>query len=149
MGSKKNIETPEKLIELFKEFKEWCKSNPRIENVLLAKTGEIIEVPRERPLTWSRFDSWCNDKEIIHDLEDYRTNRDGRYSDYGGVITRIDREMYSDKYEGAAVGIYNPNIIARDLGLADKNETKVDQKSTINIQMSKGDVDDLDNILGE
>ena len=36
-------------------------------------------------------------------------------------------------------------------GWADKQETKTDNTntSTINIQMSKGDVDDLDNILGE
>ena len=30
--------------------------------------------------------------------------------------------MYSQKFEGAAAGMLNPNIIARDLGLADKKE---------------------------
>jgi hypothetical protein len=30
--------------------------------------------------------------------------------------------MYEQKFSGAAAGLLNPNIIARDLGLADKSE---------------------------
>ena len=30
--------------------------------------------------------------------------------------------MYSQKFEGAASGIFNANIIARDLGLSDKQD---------------------------
>ncbi|MFC0183379.1 terminase small subunit [Pseudarcicella hirudinis] len=36
------------------------------------------------------------------------------------VITRIEEIVYVQKFEGAAVGAFNANIIARDLGLADK-----------------------------
>jgi hypothetical protein len=38
------------------------------------------------------------------------------------VITRIDKYIYNQKFEGAAAGFLNPNIIARDLGLADKTD---------------------------
>ena len=55
--------------------------------------------------------------------------------------------MYSDKYEGAAVGIYNPNIIARDLGLADKTENDNTNNSTLNINMNKDGLDDLKGII--
>ena len=85
-----------------------------------------MHIPLELPLTWSRFDCYVNDLDIITDLEDYITNRDNRYSDFGGVVTRINKEMYSDKFEGASCGVYNSNLIARDLGLADKTESKSD-----------------------
>lgn len=42
--------------------------------------------------------------------------------DLASVITRVDQLIADQKYAGAAVGAYNANIIARDLGLADKKE---------------------------
>ncbi|MDC9826565.1 terminase small subunit, partial [Devosia sp. ZB163] len=35
---------------------------------------------------------------------------------------RVDEIIRAQKFEGAAAGLLNPNIIARDLGLADKQE---------------------------
>jgi hypothetical protein len=124
MGLHKKIETPERLWFLFLEFKTWLKQTPLYKNEFNAKVGDIVSIPLERPLTWSRFDCYVNDLGILTDLEDYRTNRDDRYSDFGGVVTRINREMHADKFEGASVGIFNSNIIARDLGLVDKKETE-------------------------
>lgn len=46
--------------------------------------------------------------------------------DLSEVITQAEQIIYADKYKGAAVGFYNHNIIARDLGLADKKEAKVE-----------------------
>jgi hypothetical protein len=47
------------------------------------------------------------------------------------VITRIEQIIYTQKFEGATVGAFNANIIARDLGLADKREVeKVKKKLT-------------------
>jgi hypothetical protein len=44
------------------------------------------------------------------------------------VITRIEAIIYTQKFEGATVGAFNANIIARDLGLADKKE--IDKTTT-------------------
>ena len=38
------------------------------------------------------------------------------------VIHKIEDCIYNQKFEGAIIGLYNANIIARDLGLSDKNE---------------------------
>jgi hypothetical protein len=124
MGLHKNIETPEILWDLFLDFKEWLKNNPIQRNEFSSRMESIVSIPMERPLTWSRFDCYVNDLGIITDLEDYRLNTDSRYSDFKGVITRINKEMYSDKFEGASAGIYNANIIAKDLGLVDKQQTE-------------------------
>ena len=47
--------------------------------------------------------------------------------EFSSVITRIRETIYQQKFEGAAVGAFNANIIARDLGLADKtiNDTTI------------------------
>lgn len=53
--------------------------------------------------------------------------------DFLKVITRIEEIIYTQKFEGAVVGAYNANIIARDLGLREG----IDQQVTGNIHLSK------------
>lgn len=48
---------------------------------------------------------------------DYRKRQD-----FVDVVTRIEQIMYSQKFEGASVGAFNANIIARDLGLRDNSD---------------------------
>jgi hypothetical protein len=42
------------------------------------------------------------------------------HKEFHGVVTRVKDIIYTQKFEGASAGLLNPNIIARDLGLADK-----------------------------
>lgn len=42
--------------------------------------------------------------------------------DFITVCTRVEDIIYTQKFEGAVVGAYNANIIARDLGLTDKQD---------------------------
>lgn len=53
-----------------------------------------------------------------------------RGADYEAVIERITQYCYDTKFDGAVVGLYNANIIARDLGLKE------------NIAVSKRDADE-------
>ena len=46
--------------------------------------------------------------------------------DLSTVTSRVDNIIHVQKFEGAAAGLLCANIIARDLGLTDKSETKVD-----------------------
>jgi hypothetical protein len=126
MGRKKNIETPERLYELFEDYVKWCKSNPRIENILVHKSAEVIPVEREQPLTWKGFEMYLFDHGIVYDLSAYEINREGNYTEYSPIIRTIKNKIYNDKFSGASVGIYQHNIIARDLGLVDKKEVKAD-----------------------
>lgn len=45
-----------------------------------------------------------------------------RGKEYTAVIERITQYCYDVKYDGAVVGLYNANIIARDLGLKENIE---------------------------
>jgi cellobiose-specific phosphotransferase system component IIB len=40
------------------------------------------------------------------------------------IISRIIETIYVQKLTGAAAGLLNPNIIAREIGLAEKTENK-------------------------
>lgn len=44
------------------------------------------------------------------------------YKDFFPIIAQIERIIYTQKFEGASVGIFNQSIIARDLGLRDTQE---------------------------
>jgi hypothetical protein len=60
-------------------------------------------------------------------LLNYESN-DETYKDFFPVITRIKDVISSQQFEGATVGAYNPNIIARKLGLIDKTDITSDNK---------------------
>ena len=53
---------------------------------------------------------------------EWRKSRD----DLTKVITRVDEIVRDQKLSGAIVGAYNANIVARDLGLADKQQHGAD-----------------------
>lgn len=125
MPTKKNIESPEQLYSLFEGYKEYCKQHPKYENFYNHKEGQEVRVSREVPLTWNGFEIYLRKEKRLAKLDDYKANKDGRYSEYADIIHAIGQEIYEDKFAGASVGIYQHNIIARDLGLSDKKETEV------------------------
>lgn len=50
---------------------------------------------------------------------DWRTKED-----FSFIVSQIERVIYQQKLTGAAADLLNSNIIARELGLSDKKETK-------------------------
>ena len=48
--------------------------------------------------------------------------------DFLEILARIEDTFYTQKFEGASIGFFNPSIISQDLGLVSK--TEVDEKST-------------------
>ena len=66
----------------------------------------------------------------------YSLPNGARGDEYAAVIERITQYCYDVKFDGAVVGIYNANIIARDLGLNDnikvttqaKTEAEIDEE---------------------
>ena len=60
--------------------------------------------------------------------------------DFSQVISTIKEIIETQKFEGASAGLLNPNIIASDLGLADKKELSgsVENPLTLVIQEISG-----------
>jgi hypothetical protein len=124
MAKHKYIETPEKLWELFKSYVLHEKQNPMYKTEYVGKDGRAELTALETPITFEGFECYLMDQGIIEDLGDYSKNKDGRYSEYAPIITRIRKNCFVHNFKGASVGLFNPNIIAKKLGLSEKVETQ-------------------------
>ena len=107
---------PETLWASCCEYFEWVEANPLFEDRLFAYQGEVTHEPaaKMRAMTLDglciflgiSFQTWLN----------YRTRKD-----FLDIIGRVENIICVQKFTGAAAGLLNPNVIARDLGLADKS----------------------------
>ena len=129
VGRPRNIETPELMYQLFKEYIVETKSNPFKIKDWVGKDANEIKREKEKPLTLEGFENYCFDKGIINDLGDYFSNKDERYSEFATICSRIRKIIRQDQIEGGMANIYNSSITQRLNGLADKQEieTKIEQ----------------------
>lgn len=125
VGRPKDIESPEKLLEYFQEYKKSTKGNPFTVTDWVGKDADKVERPKEKPLTIEGFECYLYDQDIIGDLGDYFSNKDGRYSEFTTICSRIKKEVRSDQIAGGMAGIYNPSITQRLNGLVEKSETDI------------------------
>lgn len=116
-GRDKLFSSPEVLWEAACDYFKHIEDNP-IEIEDNKGTKNVNKIKLRRPFTWEGLELYLD----ISSLRNYKT--DEAYKDFLQVITRIEKVIYSQKYEGAVIGIFKENIIARDLGLADKSESK-------------------------
>ena len=139
MGRTKLIETPEKLLQLFTEYKEWVKDNPILIEDYVGKDADRIYREKPRALTMEGFECYLFDRSIISDLGHYFSNKDERYTDYITICTHIRKSIRSNQIEGGLAGIYNPSITQRLNGLVEKQEQKVDIVKPIIIDWSSNE----------
>lgn len=119
-GRDKLFATPELLWEAACEYFKWCDDNPWIKKEAI-KSGDLagttMDIPTQRPYTLTGFCLYCNASE-----EWWRNFKRAGCSDFLGVISEIESVIETQQFEGASVGAFNANIIARKLGLSDKQE---------------------------
>lgn len=125
MGKPKYIETPERMWELFSEYKLHCKSNHVEVEDYVGKDAFQVQRKRERPLTLEGFENYVADLGVIQDLGHYFANTDNAYDNYRTICSRIRRVIRQDQIEGGMAGIYNPSITQRLNNLVDKQESTV------------------------
>lgn len=143
---KKYIESPERMWELFEEYRKEVESNPIMvveqkkgntsikvtattEGVNFTPPSDLVYLPHQRPLTFEGFENYLADQQIIQDVGDYFSNKDNRYESYAAVCSRIKRTIRQDHIEGGMAGIYNPSITQRLNGLAENvnNNNRTEQ----------------------
>lgn len=99
------------------EYFEWVEDNPLWEDKLVTFQGTATHEPvaKMRAMT---LEGLCIFLDIGRQTwADYRGRKD-----FSEVATRVEEIVRTQKFQGAAADLLNPNIIARDLGLADKSE---------------------------
>ena len=97
--------------------------------------GTLIDIPTQTPMS---IQSFCLFADISDETFANYISNEGNYKDFFGIATRIKGIIESNQFEGATVGAYNPNIIARKLGLVDKTDIssmgeKISVPTSINI----------------
>lgn len=154
-GRDRLFATPELLYEAACEYFEWCDSHP--EYITEQKKGNqtikisikqgknaeqqgdlaeqinesgLIKLPIKRPYTIQGLCLYCDCNTMF--LSQFEASLKGKTDklskDFSIVIDTIKEIIYNQKYSGAAMGIFNANIIARDLGLVDKKEVDAEVK---------------------
>jgi hypothetical protein len=121
----KNIETPEKMMEVFLAYKIHVKSNPIIVKDWVGGMAKEIEREKERPLTLEGFSVYCFEQGITKNVHDYFKNLNEAYNDYSPICSRIKEMIRIDQIEGGMAGIYNPSITQRLNSLTEKVESQV------------------------
>ena len=86
----------------------------------------LVDIPTSRPYTLSGLCLYlgCSSQYF----GEFKKSLPKDEKDFSLVVDAIYDTMYTQKFEGAAVGAFNANIIARDLGLADKQQTDITTK---------------------
>lgn len=100
------------------EYFDWNEANPLYEAKLVSYQGisTIEQVPRMRAMT---IGGLCLFIGISHrQWIEWKQSR----ADLVHIVTCVEEIIRRQKFEGAASEFFNANIIARDLGLADKSE---------------------------
>jgi len=115
-GPKPKFADGESLWPACLEYFDWVAENPLMEVKGFAFQGVVTKesFPKMRAMTVGGL---CLFLDVTHDTWiEWRKTR----PDLSEVITRAEAIIYEQKFTGAAADLLNPNIIARDLGLADK-----------------------------
>lgn len=82
--------------------------------------GTLIDIPTSTPFS---IEAFCLFADI--DRQTFINYEKGNDGDLFEVATRIRQIIENQQFEGASVGAYNPSIIARKLGLADKTDVSI------------------------
>lgn len=117
-GPKPEFTEPSDLWDACEEYFIWVEDNPlkSAELVKFQGVATMAELPKRRAMT---INGLCIFLGIHVDTwHDWRSRRE----DLSEVISRAEAVIWQWKFEGAAADLLNPNIIARELGLADKKE---------------------------
>lgn len=135
-GRKPVFSDPEKLWEACCEYFQWVEDNPLYEDKIVAFQGKASHEPiaKMRAMT---IEGLC----LFLDIDDETWRRYREREDFRGVVARADQIIRTQKFTGAAADLLNPNIIARDLGLADRSELTGKDGGPIE---TKGDSDPIE-----
>lgn len=116
----------EDLKEACIEYFEWCDKNPWKKTEF--KEGRMRKIPTARPYTLSGLCIYLGASEAY--WRNFR-KAESLPEDFLSVVEWVEQTIRTQKFEGAVVGAFNSNIIARDLGLADAQKMVDDDGNAV------------------
>lgn len=136
-GRDLEYETPGDMWSEAANYFQWCDSHPWYKNEQLKtpirkkdkETGEetittITQIPTARPYTLTGLCIYLGISLVA--WKNYCKREDFVY-----ITSHVEKIIETQQFEGAAVGAFNANIIARKQGLSDSNVLKGDKDNPI------------------
>lgn len=136
-GRDRVITEPEELADMADEYFNWCVNNPIITYDYKGKDAEKVQYENPRVFQKGELARFCGLAQwrSIEELKDVK----GKEEDFLQVITRIEGIIADQKYAYAVINVFNSNIVARDLGLADNKNINNKGAQPVVIQSSNDD----------
>ena len=128
-GRDKIFATPEALWEAAEEYFQWVEDNPLKEGRATQFQGEFVhgEVNKMRAMT---ITSLCRFLHIdFVTWQNYKVRED-----FFNITREVESVIYDQKFTGAAADLLNANLIARELGIAEKKEVSGPDGGPIGLQ---------------
>jgi len=120
-GRDRVFETPEILWEAACEYFEACEANPLYETDYKGQMATEVNIPKMRAFSMQRLCLFLhvNTSYLNEFKRNIPTLATELQADFSRVIKVIEETVYTQKFEGAAAGFLNANLISRELGMSD------------------------------
>ncbi len=113
------FQSPEDLWEACCQYFEWAETHPIYESRAFQHKEEVQlkDIPKLRPFSQAGLCRFLNIS-----TQCWWNYRNARGPEFHRICSQVEEIIYEQKFNGAAVGLFNPVIISRDLGLRDNVE---------------------------
>lgn len=138
-GRPPSFSSPEELWQRCEAYFRWAEANPLWEDRVYVYEGRSWHEPLAKKRVFT-VQAMC----LFVGISRETWNQYRRKPAFSDVINRVDEAIRTNKFEGAAAGLYNPHIIARDLGLKDRRETdgNFTVRTIADVMAGEGDADE-------
>jgi|ERR1035437_840975 hypothetical protein len=135
-GRDKLFATPELLWEAACEYFQWCENTPLYKSEAFAYQGVVIlkDIPIMRAMLMPQLCFYLTCDESYFRV--FKSTLKDCDEDFLTVIHDIEQTIYSQKFQGASGNLLNANIIARDLGLADRSVLAGDKDNPLTFEVT-------------
>lgn len=130
-GRDKLFKTPEDLLQSAVDYFQWCDDNPWNKIDYKGSDVKMVKIPTQRPYSLAGWRHYIGASERW--LSEFKKTCD---KDFLRVISEIEQYIADHQWQGATVGAFNANIIARTLGLKDYNDHTTDGEKITSIDIN-------------
>lgn len=142
-GRDRIFESPADMWAAACEYFEACEKNPLYSTDFKGPHATEVQMPKLRAFSMKRLCLFLGTNEAYFSqfkktLPSLETSLQ---KDFSQVITAIEDTVFCQKFEGAAAGELNANLISRELGMADRIVAEVEDKRKQIDELFPKDVD--------
>lgn len=139
-GRIREFSSPEDLWSRACEYFEWASANPILKRDVKVVDKELqdVDLPLAIPFTMGGLCVFLGINDAY--FRNFKQDKTKCTEAFSTVISQIEKIVYEQKFSGAAAGIFNANIISRDLGLVDKQQT---ESHSYSVQMTKDEMSEI------